>query len=195
MRELLEKGKSITVVPTDFRNVNRGTITEVSPEGFVVELELEPKGILKRNYCEFFTQNQYGTLYFTSFPQEINGKTLRIANPAKHKYLQRRQYTRVKYNYDLELRNADNNMHRIYTFDISAGGMKFKCSEAINIDAQYNVTLPLSSVQSVECIFHPIRIEKGAEYTVSGKFSYKTERDKMILTQFCAKRSIEIRNK
>ncbi len=194
MRELLEKGKRITVVPTDFRNANKGTITEVLQEGFIVELDYEPQGMLKRNYCEFFTQNQYGTLYFTSFPHEINGKTLRIANPAKHKYLQRRQYTRVKYNYDLELRNGDE-IHRISTFDVSAGGMKFKCAEAINIDAEYRVTLPLSSVQSVECIFHPIRIEKGNEYTLSGRFSYLSERDKMVLTQYCAKRSIEIRNK
>ena len=194
MRELLEKGKKITVVPTDFRNANKGMITEVSPEGFVVELDYEPKGFLKRNYCEFFTQNQYGTLYFTSFPQEINGKTLKIANPAKHKYLQRRQYTRVKYNYDLELVCGDEK-HNIYTFDVSAGGMKFKCNEAINIDAEYRVKLPLSSVQNVECVFVPIRIEKGNDYVVSGRFNYLSERDKMVITQFCAKRSIEIRNK
>ena len=100
----------------------------------------------------------------------------------------------MKYNYDLELRNGDT-IHRIYTFDVSAGGMKFKCAEAINIDAEYRITLPLSSVQCVECVFHPIRIEKGAEYTVSGRFSYLSERDKMVLTQYCAKRSIEIRNK
>ncbi len=194
MRELLEKGKRITVVPTDFRNANKGTITDVSPEGFIVELDYEPQGMLKRNYCEFFTQNQYGTLYFTSFPHEINGKTLRIANPAKHKYLQRRQYTRIKYNYDLEITNGDE-MHRIYTFDVSAGGMKFRCAEAINIDAEYKVNLPLSSVQNVECLFVPIRIEKGDGYTVSGRFTYLSERDRMVLTQFCAKRSIEIRNK
>lgn len=194
MRELLEKGKRITVVPTDFRNANKGTITDVSPEGFKVELDYEPQGMLRRNYCEFFTQNQYGTLYFTSFPQEINGKTLRIANPAKHKYLQRRQYTRVKYNYDIELSCGDK-IHRIYTFDISAGGMKFKSQEAINIDSEYNITLPLSSVQSVTCVFQPIRIEKGSEYIVSGRFLYSSERDKMLLTQYCAKRSIEIRNK
>ena len=195
MRELLEKGKRITVVPTDFKNANKGTIKEVSPEGFIVELDYEPKGMLKRNYCEFFTQNQYGTLYFTSFPHEIKGKTLRIANPAKHKYLQRRQYTRVKYNYDLELRNGDD-IHRIYTFDVSAGGRKFKCSEAINLDAEYSITLPLSSVQSVKCNFLPIRIEKNdSSFTVSGKFSFLSERDKMVLIQYCAKRSIEIRNK
>ena len=194
MRELLEKGKQITVVPTDFRNANKGVITEVSPEGFIVELENDPKGMLKRNYCEFFTQNQYGTLYFTSFPQSIDGKTLKIANPAKHKYLQRRQYTRVKYNHNLELRCGDV-VHNIHTFDVSAGGMKFKCNEAINIDSEFRVNLPLSSVQQVECIFIPIRIEKGADYTVSGRFNYLSERDKMVITQFCAKRSIEIRNK
>lgn len=194
MRELLEKGKQITVVPTDFRNANKGVITEVSPEGFIVELENEPKGMLKRNYCEFFTQNQYGTLYFTSFPQSIDGKVLKIANPAKHKYLQRRQYTRVKYNHDLELRCGDVS-HNIYTFDVSAGGMKFKCNEAINIDSEFRVKLPLSSVQQVECVFIPIRIEKGSDYTVSGRFNYLSERDKMVITQFCAKRNIEIRNK
>ena len=194
MRELLEKGKRITVVPTDFRNANKGTITEVSAEGFIVELDYEPQGMLKRNYCEFFTQNQYGTLYFTSFPHEINGKTLRIANPAKHKYLQRRQYTRIKYNYDLEIASSEKT-HSIYSYDVSAGGMKFRCNEAIDIDAEYRVNLPLSSVQNIECLFVPIRIEKGNGYTVSGRFTYLSERDRMVLTQFCAKRSIEIRNK
>ncbi len=195
MRELLEKGKRITVVPTDFRNSNKGTITEVSPEGFIVELDYEPQGMLKRNYCEFFTQNQYGTLYFTSFPQEINGKKLRIANPAKHKYLQRRQYTRVKYNHDLVMVSGEN-QQQIHTFDVSAGGMKFRSDRAIDIDSEYKVNLPLSSVQNVECLFIPIRIEKGNDgYTVSGRFSYLSDRDRMVLTQFCAKRSIEIRNK
>ena len=194
MRELLEKGKKITVVPTDFRNANKGTITEVSPQGFTVELDYEPKGFLKHNYCEFFTQNKYGTLYFTSFPHVIDGKILKIANPAKHKYLQRRQYTRIKYNYDLEL-HCGEKLHRIYTLDISAGGMKFRSAEAIDIDAVYTIELPLSSVQRVECRFAPIRIEKGDEYTVSGRFIYNTERDRMVITQFCSKRNIEIRNK
>ena len=194
MRELLEKGKRVTVVPTDFKNANKGTITEVSPQGFVVELDYEPQGFLKRNYCEFFTQNQYGTLYFSSYPQEINGKVLKIANPAKHKYLQRRQYTRVKYNYSLPLYN-DNENFTIDTLDLSAGGLKFKCDKAVNIDSSYKIDLPLSSVQKVTCEFSPIRVEKGNGYVVSGKFNYFNDRDRMILTQFCSKRNIEIRNK
>ena len=59
MRELLEKDRRITVVPHDFRNANKGTITEVSPEGFTVELDYDSVGMLKHNYCEFYTQTKY----------------------------------------------------------------------------------------------------------------------------------------
>ena len=43
----------------------------------------------------------------------------------------------------------------------------------------------------------PIRIEKASEggYIISGQFVYGSGHDKMILTQFCAKRSVEIKNK
>lgn len=194
MRELLEKGRQIMIVPTDFKNVNKGVITEVSTDGFKVELDYEPEGFLRRNYCEFYTQNQYGTLYFTSFPQEIKGKTLRIANPAKHKYLQRRQYTRVKYFRDLEISDK-NGKHKIHVLDVSAGGMKFTSKKAIDIDSKFSVELPLSSVQSVKCKFSPIRIEKGKEYTVSGMFIFSGGKGKMLLTQYCAKKNIELRNK
>ena len=97
MRELLEKDRRITVVPHDFRNANKGTITEVSPEGFTVELDYDSVGMLKHNYCEFYTQTQYGMLFFTSYPKEINDKTIFVASPAKHKFLQRRQYRRIKF--------------------------------------------------------------------------------------------------
>ena len=196
MRELIEKDRKITVVPHDFKCANKGTITEVSPEGFSIELEYEPSGILKHNYCEFYTQTSHGTLYFDSYPKEINGNTIKIANPAKHRFLQRRQYTRIKFVYELDLAN-ENVSHKITTLDISAGGMKFKTAENINIEGDYKITLPLSSEQNIECIFSPIRIEKNNDgtYTLSGRFNYHNSKDKMTMTQYCAKRSIEIRNK
>lgn len=196
MRELIEKDRKITIVPHDFKCANKGTITEVSPEGFSIELEYEPSGIMKHNYCEFYTQTSHGTLYFDSYPKEISGKILKIANPAKHRFLQRRQYTRIKFVYDLDLAN-DNVTHKITTLDISAGGMKFKTSENVNIEGEYKIMLPLSTEQNIECIFSPIRIEKNNDntYTLSGRFNYHNSKDKMTMTQFCAKRSIEIRNK
>ena len=75
--------------------------------------------------------------------------------------------------------------------------MKLKTEENINIEGTYDVSLPLSENVSLNCKFQPIRIEKRNEggYTISGQFVYNSNHDKMILTQFCAKRSVEIKNK
>lgn len=196
MRELISKDQRIIMVPHDFKFANKGTITEVAPDYFMLELDYEPDGILRSNYCEFYTQTTHGTLYFDSYAKEINGKTLKIASPAKHKFLQRRQYTRIKYILDLDMFEEGNAL-KITTLDISAGGMKLKTGENINIEKDYKITLPLSEEQNIECVFSPIRIEKNNEgsYTVSGRFEYNSSRDRMTLIQYCAKRSIEIKNK
>ena len=196
MRELIEKDRKITVVPPDFKCANKGTVVEVEPKYFTVELEYEPDGIMRHNYCEFYTQTNHGTLYFDSFAESIEGKRIKVANPAKHRFLQRRQYTRIKFVHDLDLKCNDKS-HKITTLDISAGGMKFKTAENIDIEKEYLITLPLSEEQTIECIFSPIRIEKNENsgYTLSGRFDYHSGKDKMTLTQYCAKRSIEIRCK
>lgn len=196
MRELVEKGQNVIMIPADFKFANKGVITDVTPEGFTLELQYEPDGILRSNYCEFYLETKHGTLYFDSYPKSIEGKTLLIASPAKHKFLQRRQYTRVKYIHELEL-SLNEEKHTITTLDISAGGMKFKTVSNVNIEGEYTITLPLSEAQSVTCRYLPIRIEKGDDgnYTHSGRFAYNENRDKMTLIQYCTKRSIEIKNK
>ena len=184
------------MIPSDFQNANRGIVKDIKSDCFVLELEFEPDGILRSNYCEFYTPTKYGTLFFQSYAKEINGKSLVIASPAKHKFLQRRQYTRIKYILDTDL-FLDDLSHKITILDISAGGMKFKTRENVNIEKDYKVTLPLSEEQSVTCHFSPIRIEKNSEdgYTISGRYEFDNNRDKMMLIQYCAKRSIEIKNK
>ena len=169
MRELIEKDRKITVVPSDFKCANKGTIVDVEPRYFTIELEYEPDGIMRHNYCEFYTQTNHGTLYFDSYPETIEGNRVKIANPAKHRFLQRRQYTRIKFVHELDL-TADNIAHKITTLDISAGGMKIKTNENINIEGNYKIVLPLSEEQFVECVFSPIRIEKNENggYTISG---------------------------
>ncbi|MBO8431060.1 PilZ domain-containing protein [Spirochaetes bacterium] len=196
MRELVEKDQHVIMIPADFRNANKGIITDVTPEGFTLELEYEPDGILKHTYCEFYVETKNGTLFFESFPKNIEGKTLLIASPAKHKFLQRRQFRRVKYVHELDL-TTDNENYKITTLDISAGGIKFKTHENINIEGLYDITLPLSENINVSCKYSPIRIEKGNDgiYTHSGRFVYDDNRNKMELIQYCTKRSIEIKNK
>ena len=196
MRQLLEKDRKVTIIPADMTCANKGTIVDVEQRYFTVEFEYEPKGILRHNYCEFYTQTNHGTLYFDSFAEILDGKTIKFANPAKHRFLQRRQYTRIKYMHELDLK-SDNISHKITTLDISAGGMKLKTDENVNIEKVYDITLPLSEKQSVTCKFSPIRIEKSENggYILSGRYEYYDNKDKMILTQYCTKRSIEIRNK
>ncbi len=196
MRELLEKGQRVIMVPADFKFANKGVITDVNPQGFSLELDYKPEGILKSNYCEFYLDTKNGTLYFDSYAKSIDGNTLLIANPAKHKFLQRRRFTRIKFIHDVEL-FTDSVNHKITTLDISAGGMKFKTTENVNIEDEYKVTLPLTEDMKVTCKYIPIRIEKGDDgiYTHSGRFAFFDNKDKMTLIQYCAKRSIEIKNK
>ena len=196
MRELITKDQKIIIVPSDFKRANKGTITDVKPDYFMLELEYDPVGILEKNYCEFYTQTSNGTLYFDSYAKEINGKTLKVASPAKHKFLQRRQYTRIKYILDTEMKENDNAV-KISILDVSAGGMKIKTTEHVNIDSEYSVNLPLSEEQNIDCKFSPIRIEKNNDgsYTISGRFEYVSNKDKMTMIQYYAKRSIEIKNK
>ena len=196
MRQLIEKDRKVTIIPADMKCANKGTVIEVEPQFFTVELEYEPDGIMRHNYCEFYTQTSHGTLYFDTFAETLDGKIIKFANPAKHKFLQRRQYTRIKYMHELDLK-FDSGSHKITTLDISAGGMKLKTTENVNIEGKYTITLPLSEKQTVTCHFSPIRIEKSesGDYIISGRFEYNDNKDKMILTQYCTKRAIEIRNK
>lgn len=196
MRELVVEGQEVLIIPTNYKSVNKGTVTEVRAGEFTLELKYAPENILVNTYCEFYTQTKHGKLYFDSYAKEINGRTLIIASPAKHKFLQRRQYTRVKYLKDLEM-SYNNNSYRIKTLDISAGGMKLHTDDKIDIEGNYAISIPVSESKNLECSFSPIRIEKAGEqgYTISGQFSYKSTYDKMVLTQFCAKRSYEIKNK
>jgi c-di-GMP-binding flagellar brake protein YcgR len=195
MRELVVEGQEVLVIPSDYKNAKIGTVTEVRAGDFVLELKEEPN-ILVNTYCEFYTQTKHGKLYFDSFAKEIKGKTMIISSPAKHKFLQRRQYTRIKYINDFEM-SCGNNTYKITTLDISAGGMKIKTKEKIDIEGNYSISIPVSDNKSLNCNFQPIRIEKanGGEYTISGQFTYNSTHDKMVLTQFCAKRSYEIKNK
>jgi hypothetical protein len=196
MRELVVENQEILMIPQNFKFANKGKVTEVRAGDFTLELDYEPEGVLENTYCEFYTQTSHGKLYFDSYAKEINGKTLIVASPAKHKFLQRRQYTRIKYMNELELL-LDGNSYKISTLDISAGGMKLRTDASLNIEGSFDVALPLSDTLILECKFQPIRIEKRNEggYTVSGQFVYKSSHDKMILTQYCAKRSVEIKNK
>ena len=119
-----------------------------------------------------------------------------IANPKKHRFLQRRKFTRIKFIEDLELIYNDT-VHHVQTLDLSAGGMKLKTKENINIEYAYRVCIKLNDEIEVNCKYQLIRVEKNNDgyYIISGQFTNLSNVDKMSLVHFCMKKSMETANK
>ena len=196
MRELLKKDQIVTIVPHDFKDTNKGKITEVSMEGFKMKLKYVPKGLIQKHICDFYSLTDNGYLYFESYIRELDGNVVAIANPKKHRFLQRRKFTRIKFLEDLQLEH-EGTVHNVHTLDLSAGGMKLKTTENINIEYEYNVTIQLKDEIEVNCKYQLIRVEKldDGTYTISGRFTNLSNVDKMSLVHFCMKKSMENDNK
>ena len=196
MRELLKKDQIVTIVPHDFKDTNKGKITEVSMEGFNMKLKYVPKGLIQKHICDFYSLTDNGYLYFESYIRELDGNVVAIANPKKHRFLQRRKFTRIKFLEDLQLEH-EGTVHNVHTLDLSAGGMKLKTTENINIEYEYNVTIKLNDEIEVNCKYQLIRVEKldDGTYTISGRFTNLSNVDKMSLVHFCMKKSMENDNK
>lgn len=196
MNELVKKDQVISVVPQDFRNANKGKVTAIGEDEFSIEVKHSPKGILINNLIEFYSQTPNGVLYFESDVTKINDNVITVANPIKHRFLQRRQFTRIKFIQQLELKLKDKSFP-VKTIDLSAGGMKINSDKNIDIEAIYDICIQLSDDQEVKCKYQPIRIEKNDEgfYTLSGRFQNQSNIDKMTLIQFCMKKNIENVNK
>lgn len=192
MNELLEKDQIINVVTQDLKNSNKGRIIELQERSFSLELFHSPEGISQNKMLEFYSQTKNGMLYFNSAPTSIDGKTITIQKPRKHRFLQRRAYTRLIFNQEMTCRLEDKE-YKINSIDISAGGIKLKTNECLNINSTYDMSIMLRNEEPICCQLQLIRIEKNEDdsYTVSGRFQKLSNIDKMLLIQFCMRKSIE----
>lgn len=196
MRELLKENQLVTIIPQDFKNTNKGKVLAVSMEGFRMQLKYKPEGLLVNHICDFYSFTENGYLYFESYIQALENNIISIANPIKHRFLQRRKYTRIKFLEDLVLSCGDI-QHNVRTLDISAGGMKITTDDNIDIEKNYDVKINLGGEQEVKCKYQLIRVEKSdsGKYTISGRFVNLSNIDKMTLVQFCMKKDMENLNK
>lgn len=192
MNELLEKNQVLSIVPQDFRNSNKGKIVGIEPTSFSVETLHAPDGIKPKKVMEFYSQTKNGMLYFTSNVIEMEGNKLVVSMPRKHRFLQRRAFTRIKFFHDMTI-ELDGKFYNITSMDLSAGGMKLKTKEHLDIDANYDLCIKLSDESSIKCNYQAIKIEKNEDesYTLSGRFENLTNTDKMKLIQFCMRKNTE----
>ena len=196
MRELIKKEQLVTIVPQDFKNTNKGRVTDVSMDGFRMELKYKPEGLMLNHICDFYSLTDNGYLYFESYIQGLENNVITIANPVKHRFLQRRKFTRIKFIEDIEL-VYENTIHKARTLDLSAGGMKIQTEENIDIEKEYSVKIKLNNEQEVSCKYQLIRVERGENglYTISGRFTQLSNIDKMTFVQFCMQKDMENQNK
>ena len=196
MRELIKQEQMVTIVPKDFKNSNTGKVLEVSQEGFSMELKYQPVGLIQNHICEFYSLTDNGYLYFESYIQGLEKNIIKIANPVKHRFLQRRKYTRVKFVENIEL-VFDKETYKARTLDLSAGGMKIQTTENLDIEKAYRVVIRLSNEQEVKCKYELIRVERDDKgvYTISGRFTQLSNVDKMVLVQYCMQKEMESQNK
>lgn len=192
MRELIKNDQMVTIVPQDFKKTNKGKVVSVSGDGFKMKLNYKPDGLFVNHICDFYSFTENGYLYFESYIQALDGNMITIASPVKHRFLQRRKFTRIKFIENLELTCGDI-VHKIRTLDLSAGGMKITTEDNIDIEKDYDVTIRLSDEQEIKCKYQLIRVEKGDNglYTISGRFICLSNIDKMTLVQFCMKKDME----
>ncbi|MBR1943305.1 PilZ domain-containing protein [bacterium] len=196
MNELVKKDQSVTIVPKDFNFTNKGAVTEVSDKGFRMKMKYPTTGIKERYICEFYSQTPNGILFFTSHATEVKDNELFIANPMKHRFLQRRQFTRVKFITETIMTDKIGNEYEISTVDLSAGGLKFQTKTSIDLDMEYKIQINLNEEQTVYCWLQPIRMEKQdtGKFLLSGRFINQVNVDKMTLIQYCMNKNMEAKN-
>ena len=148
MNELVKVEQNVTIVPKEFKCANMGIVTGVSEKGFLVKLKYPPKGLKERRIYEFYSHTPNGILFFTSYPLKIVDNELFVINPEKHRFLQRRQFTRVKFMIDTTMRYKGL-VYQITTLDLSAGGLKFMTDSSVDLDKEYVVDIVLNEEQNV----------------------------------------------
>ncbi|MBQ3310611.1 PilZ domain-containing protein [bacterium] len=198
MNELVKIDQKVTIIPKDIDCTNKGFVTEVSSKGFKMKMRYPTKGIKLQYIYDFYSQTPNGILYFTSHATEMTENELFIANPIKHRFLQRRQFTRIKFLTESKIVDKSTNKeYAISTLDLSAGGMKFLTDESINLDVEYKVDVILDQEQTLECSLQLIRIEKqdDGKFALSGRFVNQSNVEKMTLIQYCLNKNIEAENK
>lgn len=196
MNELLNIGQKIKVVPQDFEQATRGTIVSLLNESFVLQLAAPPTGLKVRQVIEFYSPTKFGTLFFNSSIATIDEDKIVVLKPKKHRFLQRRTFTRIKFAEKIEVKHNGVEIEA-KAVDLAAGGLKMKSKESFGIDEVYELKFPLAGGQDVTCKFVPVSIQHSEDgiYTVAGKFLDLPYTDRMRIIQYCLRKDIEYNRK
>ena len=107
--------------------------------------------------------------------------------------MQIRAFTRIKFIEELELK-YDGNVIKATTQDLAAGGIKLRTKDCLDLNTEYDISLPLAGGDDIICKYKPIKMEKVEEddiYISAGKLLDVPQKDKMRIIQYCLRKDIE----
>ncbi len=197
MRNYIQKEKEFKIIPKDVTGATRCSVTDVLEGFFEIELKTDENYNINET-VELFSITPQGLLYFETLISEVDKNKVKLLYPISHRFLQRREYSRVDFSKNIFLKEneSDNNI-RASILDISAGGMKISSFEELSISKDYKVNVEIDRNIQIDCLFQPIRIEADNinGYTVSGRFKLLKNIDRISLVQFCFKKQMENQNR
>ena len=193
MKQQILKDKEFFIISRSIDNASRCKVIELCEDCFKVKLE-NPNKFEVSETVELFAMTQKGQLYFETIVKDVQEDVISIWVPITHKYLQRREFTRINSDDSISLQYG-NNEYEAKIIDISAGGLKVETRNQLELQKDYQTKIQIDK-KFINCIFEPIRIEAlQNSFISSGRFKEMQNIDRIILVQYCFRKQIEISNK
>lgn len=189
MRNEITKNKELYILSRSVDNAEKCTVIDVCEDCFDIKLKNKRRYEIDES-VELFTMTNNGQLYFETLVKDIKDDIISIWFPISYKYLQRRQYSRIYLQKEIEL-DYKNEKILARIIDISAGGLKIETKEQLQLLNEYLISLEIEN-NRLNMIFEPIRIEAGnGVFISSGRFKNISSYARISLVQYCFSRQIE----
>ena len=200
MKNILQDTKDFKIIPNNFKSSAECELISINDDNFKIKLVLIDKNEIndynKGEIVEVFGVNNVGLIYFETTIQNKEDNILTLTLTPDYSVIQRREYSRVKLAQGkLIFKDLPEDIVK-EILDISAGGIKFTCKQALSIDKTYDIQILLSNNMKIDCGLQPIRVNKNDDtYTISAKFTNLENTDRVVLIQYAFKIKMEEQNK
>ncbi len=193
MRNQIQINEELNIISRKIDNATTCCVVDICEDCFKVKLNRDAE-YEKDESVELFTSTKKGQLYFETIVKDVEENVLSIWFPITFKYLQRREFSRIQTNKKIILKDNEKTINS-KIIDISAGGLKIKIDEQLELLKQYEVQINIDN-RDIKTLFEPIRLEATQDgFIASGSFKTLSNYDRITLVQYCFRKQIENSNK
>ncbi len=198
MNFILESGKDFKIIPEQVENATSIDLQKIDERTFGAALKYLGKSEMasykKGDTVEIFGMTNEGLIYFTTEIISRNTENLVLRAPEGHKNIQRREYSRIETNSQIEFLDQPNAV--IKTLDISAGGARLASNFELAVGVEYPVLIKLTNNAEINCSVQAIRTNfENGSFVTSARFTNIKSIDRIAIVQYTFKALTEEENK